>query len=1007
MILDNDKLNLNSSNYLRTALDLCNDGFWAYDSKTLSIIDVNEKYCRMSGYSRDEFLQLKASDIITTDCFDSSRVESSKANKYKTFHRKKNGTMFNVEVSVARAYGSENTIVCLCNELKDEKSYNDQFLLKDIIDSSEDYIYVKDRKLRTVICNKKFSTILGKKPEELIGKTDIENGWDPKYVKGDKEQGIRGYEKDDLKALSGEVVHVSDVLSVNGNQIYFDTIKLPLFDANNNIKGILGISRNVTDQKRIEDDLFEVRQRMEFALYASKIGAWEINLVDQSTIRTLQHDKIFGYEELLSEWDYEFFLNHVHPEDREMVDSRFKRTLKNKENWSFECRIYRADGKMRWIKVTGQSRSSGKDKRMAGIVQDITAQKISEQNTRAWHSLMEYIIKYDPNAIAVLDTELKFKFVSNRFKKDYNVDSENIIGRHHYDVFPDIPEKWRSIHKRALSGEVLNGDEEIFKRLDGSVDWTKWECRPWYHTQGSIGGIILYTEVITKRKQAEHALFSEKERLSVTLRSIGDGVITTDTKGKVVIMNKVAEQLTGWNQADAKGKKLNEVFNIVNEFTGKSSEDPVTKVLSTERIVELENHTVLIAKNGERRVIADSGAPIKDKEDKIIGVVLVFRDMTEKQKLLNAIQRAAKLNSLGILAGGIAHDFNNLLGGVFGYLDLASELVENKSALEYIEKSMSVIDRTKALTKQLLTFATGGEPVKKVDHLNPFLLETVHFSLSGSSVTCNSAIENDLWQCNFDKDQIGQVIDNIVINARQAMPDGGSIDVKAKNVTIKHKEHNILPSGNYVEISIKDYGIGIPKEIMDRIFDPFFTTKSQGHGLGLATCFSICDKHGGCIDVESKMGKGSTFCIYLPAEFKNSESDKKDISTMHKGKGTVVVLEDQPEIREIIGAMLLSFGYEAVMFERGNEAVQYFCEQHKKGTITAMIFDLTISGGMGGKEAIREVRKLCEKTPVFVVSGYAEDPIMANPKEYGFTDSISKPFRKIELSQLFDKNLMY
>ena len=330
-------------------------------------------------------------------------------------------------------------------------------------------------------------------------------------------------------------------------------------------------------------------------------------------------------------------------------------------------------------------------------------------------------------------------------------------------------------------------------------------------------------------------------------------------------MNTIAEELCGYTLEEARGKPLTSVFNIINETTREPHANPVEKVLATGQIIELENHTVIISKTGVERIIADSAAPIRQNNEDIIGVVLVFRDVTEKSKLQEILQRSQKLESLGLLAGGIAHDFNNLMGGVFGYIDLAVSVTKEDRVTAYLSNALSAIDRARGLTQQLLTFSKGGAPVQKTTVLVPLIEDVVKFALSGSNVTYKISISKDIWPCTIDETQIGQVIDNLVINAQQAMPMGGVVQIFSENIIIAAKEHPVLQKGNYVKISIKDSGIGISKKMLSCIFDPFFTTKPKGHGLGLSTSYSIINRHGGAIDVESVLDEGSTFYVYLPA----------------------------------------------------------------------------------------------------------------------------------------------
>ncbi|EKD81689.1 MAG: multi-sensor hybrid histidine kinase, partial [uncultured bacterium] len=385
------------------------------------------------------------------------------------------------------------------------------------------------------------------------------------------------------------------------------------------------------------------------------------------------------------------------------------------------------------------------------------------------------------------------------------------------------------------------------------------------------------------------------------------------------------------------------------------------------------------------------------------GVVLVFRDMTEKQKLLDALQRTDKLEAIGVLAGGIAHDFNNLLSGIFGFIELARMTKDAKKITTYLDQAMIVFERAKNLTRQLLAFARGGAPLRKAGDLGPVIRESAMFALSGSAITCEFNIPENLWAADFDKGQIEQAIDNLVINAQQAMPIGGKIVIDAQNVTLSDSEHPLLKAGNYIKVSITDTGIGMPADILQRIFDPFFTTKQKGNGLGLTTCYAIIQKHGGMIDVESVMGKGSTFHLFIPASNNAPENKIKKKPVTRKSYGRILIMDDEEFVRKIVNVMLQSMGYSVVEAKDGAEALKLLTDT-AGATIDAAIFDLTIPGGMGGKDAIVEVRKQFPDLPVIVSSGYSADPVMAEPQKYGFTDSLGKPYHKDELLAMLNRH---
>jgi PAS domain S-box-containing protein len=415
-----------------------------------------------------------------------------------------------------------------------------------------------------------------------------------------------------------------------------------------------------------------------------------------------------------------------------------------------------------------------------------------------------------------------------------------------------------------------------------------------------------------------------------------------------------------------------------------------------------------VDKNGSKRILETRKFPIKRSgTSPHLGVII--NDVTDQRRVEQALHNTQKLESLGILAGGIAHDFNNLLGGVFGFIDLARREPQTEPSATYLASAMSAIHRARALTQQLLTFSKGGAPITKTEKLTPFIRDTVGFALSGTPVSCQYFIDESLWECTCDKNQIGQVIDNIVINAVQAMPRGGTIFVSAVNASVcALRAHNLSSDRPMLHISIRDEGVGIQKEYLSRIFDPFYTTKPQGQGLGLATCFSIVNRHGGSIDVESEPDKGSTFHVFLPATSTSAEPLLSTFQSTHRGRGQFLVLDDEKSIQQTFSLMLKSFGYTTVIATCGSEALAVATKPDNGSPLfVGMIFDITIPGGMGGKEIISDIRKSCPNTPIFVASGYGDDPVMANPVKYGFTASISKPFTLAELAAVLNHYLPF
>ncbi len=507
---------------------------------------------------------------------------------------------------------------------------------------------------------------------------------------------------------------------------------------------------------------------------------------------------------------------------------------------------------------------------------------------------------------------------------------------------------------------------------------------------------------ITRQKEVEEALADEKERLAVTLRSIGDGVITTDTSGKIILLNTVAEKLTGWSEKEAIGKKLAEVFKIINEKSREPCESPVEKVMASGQVVGLANHTALIAKDGKERSIADSGAPIRDKDNQIIGVVLVFRDVTEALKMEEQLLKDRKLESVSILAGGIAHDFNNILTAILGNINLAlSDDKLAKATRTLLLESEKASIRAKNLTAQLLTFAKGGNPVKETASMDEIIRDSADFVLHGSNVACHYELPEDLWLAEVDKSQMSQVIQNIVLNAKQAMPMGGIIEVRCENIASVPRSISLRQGENYIRISIKDTGIGFKEEVIDSVFDPFFTTKQEGSGLGLAISYSIITRHDGHISAQSKLGEGTTFTIYLPAiKLKQQKKVIKE-KAVHQTKSLrVLVMDDEEQVRKLAKAMLSHLRHQVLLAKDGEEAIKIYEESQSAGNqIDIVILDLTIPGGMGGKEAVQEILNLNPNAKVIVSSGYSSDPILANFQDYGFSAAIAKPYQLQKFSR--------
>jgi len=580
---------------------------------------------------------------------------------------------------------------------------------------------------------------------------------------------------------------------------------------------------------------------------------------------------------------------------------------------------------------------------------------------------------------------------------------------HAQRLFTDFRGEWKgtSCHQIVCRDTRLQQECPFRQVLDTgqTVHFPDWPVRdrffdivatPVKNKEGKVVyGVLLYHD-ITFQKHAAAAIAAEKEQLAVTLRSIAEGVITTDVDGHIVLMNRVAEQLTGWTQKEATGQTSCEVFWIVDEKNRATCIYLPRDVMSSGENIARTEDTVLIARDGYERLISANAAPIYDHDREIVGVVMVFRDITSEKRIEEELLNARRIESLGILAGGIAHDFNNLLTGILGNITLAKMTAEQGTpVVEKLTRAEKACMRARDLTQQLLTFSKGGAPVKKTAAITDLLKETALFALRGSNVQCHFEIADDLSPAEIDEGQIAQVINNLVINADQAMPDGGIITVSAVNAKIRNSKRLPLKPGRYLQITVQDTGPGIDPDNIDKIFDPYFSTKKTGSGLGLASCYAIIKKHDGYIHVESKKNQGATFTFYLAASNAPVLDYREDVHEAGgEQTGRILIMDDEEMILELSRELLSIHGFDVAVSTDGKEAIAAYQKALQEGNpFDVVIMDLTIPGGMGGKEAIQQLRVIDPTVKAIVSSGYSMDAAMADFASHGFVAVVPKPYK--------------
>jgi PAS domain S-box-containing protein len=505
------------------------------------------------------------------------------------------------------------------------------------------------------------------------------------------------------------------------------------------------------------------------------------------------------------------------------------------------------------------------------------------------------------------------------------------------------------------------------------------------------------TREVEARKIAEEASSRSVSLLRATIESTNDGILVVDNVGGIVDWNKKFLELWGIPDELISSRDDDQALAYVLGQLA-SPDEFIAKVKELYNRPEEESLDILRFKDG--RSFERFSRP-QYMNNMIVGRVWSFRDITERKKMEEEILKAHKLESLGVLAGGIAHDFNNLLTGIMGNISLAKMFVKpGEKAYARLGAAEKACELTKGLTGQLLTFAKGGAPIRKVESMTRIIMDSAGFVLRGSNVRCAFSLPDDLWDVEVDVGQMSQVINNLIINADQAMPDGGKIAIHAENITLGPDGNLPLAEERYVHISIRDQGMGIPGENLPKIFDPYFTTKKKGSGLGLASVYSIIMKHGGHVGVESKPGSETTFHIYLPATDKGpaEEAALPKQREQGRGKGRILVVDDEQVVRETAREILGHLGYQADLCEDGTAALNLYRDARDSGIPYAVVFmDLTIPGGMGGKVTMKKLLEIDPDVKGVVTSGYSNDPILAHYREYGFSGVVAKPFKVDEI----------
>jgi PAS domain S-box-containing protein len=621
--------------------------------------------------------------------------------------------------------------------------------------------------------------------------------------------------------------------------------------------------------------------------------------------------------------------------------------------------------------------------------------------------LSKTLLESLPEAGAVIDLNGNVIMVNRLVVKLHGFSSpEEMTGKNIIDLSPPREQhRGREMIRKVIeTGSALAGEYTLLRK-DGSSFCANLSASLVRDISGNPLVFVAIFHDNAEHKLMEDRMSQEKELLSVTMRSISDAVITVNVHGNILFLNRRAEELTGWENEAAHDKPLDSIINVDEKAMQITYLQAIKKVVETGTIVERNCNRVVFEKSGYERKITETFSPLVNRHNVIVGVVLVLDDITEREKLEKELFRSRKLETVGTMARGIAHDFNNILTAITGNLFLAKiNAIKESDAYRAILEAEKAAFRATKFTNRLLTFAKEETTVKEQTPIREIIDDVVGYSITDSRIEVRIELPDDLWDIPIDRGQIDQVFNNVLVNAEQAMPEGGTVVIRGENVTIPDTSvnssysHLPLQPGIYVMISIEDNGIGIHPDDMDKVFDPYYTTKHNRTGLGLTISYSIVRRHNGLLYARSKLGIGTTITLYLPT-LAPAETEKIKKSARTHGK--ILFMDDEALIRTVVDQILQSIGYTVRFASNGAEAVKIYKEEKAKGMpFDAVILDFTVPYGMGGRETVKELIAFDPKVRAIISSGYTNDPIMTEFSAYGFKDCVSKPFMVEELNKV-------
>ncbi|MBD3420469.1 MAG: PAS domain S-box protein [Chitinivibrionales bacterium] len=686
----------------------------------------------------------------------------------------------------------------------------------------------------------------------------------------------------------------------------------------------------------------------------------------------------------------------IHVDEKINVNNYLKSIIARLEvPFQFQTILVRNDGVPVPVELSAAETFWEGQTAVAAIVRDIAERKMQEQvlkdTLERYRALFDrstsWVFIYDFRGTILEANGVMLSTLGYSKNELGQIKIAELLDRGEYAKFETDTEKLKK------AGKQEEPVEYTVRKKDGGTICIESEASVIYE-KGKPIAIQGIARDITERKKAEESLYESEEKYREVVERTNDGICIIQDM-QIAFANTTFARMLEYNVEELTAKKL---LDCIEPDSAQSVASTISSFFN-DRKKALRFEATFVSKSGTKKDVELNVSYIQfEGKPAALGFI---RDITEKRQIEKELQNSQKFESIGVLAGGIAHDFNNILTAILGNISLGlTEAEKGTKIYDSLQSALKASKRARNLTQQLITFSKGGSPVMQTTSIADVVRDSAHFALHGANVVCSFELEDNLWKVAIDTGQISQVINNLVLNAAQAMPDGGTVDISVANVRLKKGEVVSLRAGRYIKIVIKDTGSGIDDKDLPKIFDPFFSTRQSSSGLGLATCYSIIKQHKGHISVESTVGKGSAFSILLPATENDEVESQNDTDESVLGSGNILLMDDDPIVLKVAVQILSTLGYTVASAVNGQEATEVFkAARDKNEPFDAVILDLTIVGGMGGVETLKKLKELDPNVKAIVSSGYSNVPVMANYREYGFVDCMAKPYVMADLSK--------